>query len=66
VALGRGASRGVRAVEGRWSDAWVREEQEVDGGGQGQCTAPAAEEPGEQRRRAEVQGGRREKKGAKD
>jgi hypothetical protein len=38
----------------------------VDGGGQGRRTAPAAEEPGEQRRRAEVQGGRREKKGAED
>jgi hypothetical protein len=66
VALGQGASRGVRAVKGRWSDAWAREEQEVDGGGQERRTAPAAEEPDEQRRRAEVQGGRREKKGAED
>jgi hypothetical protein len=39
---GKTPAEEVRAVEGRWSDAWAREEQEVDGGGQERCSAPAA------------------------
>jgi hypothetical protein len=56
----------ARAVEELWGDTWAREEQEVDGGGQGRRTAPATGEPEEQSRGAGVQGGRREKKGSED
>jgi hypothetical protein len=56
---GEASAEEARAVEERWGDAWAREEQEVDGGGQGRRTAPAAGEPEEQSRGAEVQGGRR-------
>jgi hypothetical protein len=53
---GKAPARGFRAVEGRWSDAWVREEQEVEGGGQERRIALAAGAPVVQRRRAEEQG----------
>jgi hypothetical protein len=63
---GKAPAEEARAVEERWGDTWAREEQEVDGGGQEWRTAPAAGEPEEQSRGAEVQGGRREKEGAED
>jgi hypothetical protein len=42
---GKEPAEEARAVEERWGDTWAREEQEVDGGGQGRRTAPATEEP---------------------
>jgi hypothetical protein len=61
VARGQGANRGgARAVDRQEDDAWTGEAQEMAGGGQDRCSAPAAEAPGEQSR-----GGRgaRRKKG---
>jgi hypothetical protein len=48
-------------VEGRWSDAWAREEQEVEGGGQERRIVPAVGAPDVQQRRAEEQGAGRKK-----
>jgi hypothetical protein len=72
VAAVRGVCRCGEARDGQRGQGSTRrkgqatrgeDEQEVDGGGQGQCTALVAGEPGEQRRRAEEQGLREEEGG---
>jgi hypothetical protein len=49
----RDGQRGQGSTRRKGQATRGEDEKEVDGGGQGQCTAPAAGEPGEQRRRAE-------------
>jgi hypothetical protein len=63
---GKVPAREIRAMERWWSDAWAREEQEVEGGGQERCTAPATGGTRSAEQRAETQGGRRGKNGARD